>query len=1054
MHFRYTYSETILSVVVDAFRRLLMTPELEEITQAEFYLANDRHPEFTIFFYEHWASFVAFWVMSCFLLSPFSHWFWYIIGATITRLFIYRAKRWPYWHSPWEFLMVITMAKIPIHCLQLWSEDYACNKLVPEFKRKLPYDEFEFGAMLNSMVIKRTTPKSVRKEHPFSARMRRDALTMLSSIPVPQHFIQPGRREAGTHDHHIHWLVDLKMPVKSETPAPNALNIAVDADYHFDDLGDVLDPVRPNCLITLQPTSPSGIGNDYSFYFDNRNVIHYQVSGDSYEHKVWNYEGTSCTVSFTKSRNSLNGKGYYGTMTYFNVRKQFLDPHHAMVFLYPSYNLDTPGAYLAQLFLKHRPIVRYAPHVQQGGTEAYVMEVDTPTGPIVSISTVVGGRANATSCSVPLKSLSDIFTFSAAYPSIKYPTDLTKCSGLTLMDNCALLTYALQIGKHAIMRTSSFTRPPAAEKALDTAVVPAPQSGTPSPVPEAAPSQQLSEQRLGSSSATLVELPAPVEQESEDPQPSAPSLDLVISQPQPIPSERLLPAISAYYTTGTEHNPEARPVGQMLPASLTSLPEAACFAVERDAEQLKQGHATRIVAGTNLSVGKSMGDDLLSLAEEFLSTIAEPIEPIPLVEIQRVLDQAKHKRQAEQHVLYPAVSCDGKAFVKTEAYETAKVARTITDVNVQYKFEYSTYTYAMAQLFKKQPWYAFGLSPRLVARRVSNVCGLANTLGLNLAETDFSKFEGTMPAVRAIERLFLMKCFSGEALTRVLDLHSMQIGARVRVADEFVHTVGERITGAPDTSIFNTLVNATFQYIASRLSNASPNQALQYLGVYGGDDGITLTVDGKEAEKLAVNLGMKLKMTIREPGSLITFLGRVYGPNAPDGDTNSVVDIVRAIRGLHFTSDVNADPALRFCQKVNALRITDPYLPCFKRLYQYVDPSLGVAPESYFASLCLEEQPFYTVMDWWVISYLQRHLPDINVPDLAQVFVNYEYSTILRGIPYDGIPPEKELKSKRSPVHFARRGEGWTKSPARALKIDRRKTKLGAPQTPVPPKTC
>jgi hypothetical protein len=301
-----------------------------------------------------------------------------------------------------------------------------------------------------------------------------------------------------------------------------------------------------------------------------------------------------------------------------------------------------------------------------------------------------------------------------------------------------------------------------------------------------------------------------------------------------------------------------------------------------------------------------------SYAIEFLRLLI----PIPFceapVELQDVVDSQKRPTQRANNFAalpklgdfldMPALTV--RSFQKNELYAAMKDPRNISTLPSEHCLLYSRYTQAFARILKRQRWYAFGMHPDDVAERVHFVASSAH----NLTETDFSRFDGTHShALYDLELTALLRAFAPCEHDMIRAIHSSMTQAMARTGCGVSYDPdGSRLSGAADTSIMNSLDNAYVAYCAFRQMGYTPEHAYASLGIYGGDDGLTPDVDPDAAERVAKDLGLKLKATTVPAVKRVTFLGRIY--TNPKGHPGHMADLPRQLPKLHMVA--SRDPAV------------------------------------------------------------------------------------------------------------------------------------------------
>jgi hypothetical protein len=320
-----------------------------------------------------------------------------------------------------------------------------------------------------------------------------------------------------------------------------------------------------------------------------------------------------------------------------------------------------------------------------------------------------------------------------------------------------------------------------------------------------------------------------------------------------------------------------------------------------------------------------------------------PVEEEIVFERQCRPTQQRILRRAEMEVPIKA----GSVFMKPEAYPEPKEPRLITQINGSDKRDYSRFMYSFEDILKAQPWYAFGLTPATVAARVAAVCERANYV----VKSDFSRFDGHgSNLMRMVERTVLLRAFHESTHSQLIKLHDSQFNmiATAKFRSKFA-TWFTRSSGSPETSLFNSLVNAFIAFLGFRMTKRNGvfiqgAEAWAMLGIYGGDDGLTPDMDLKKYVQASTTMGQVVKAEMVERGKIgVEFLARWYSPDVWTGDDNSCCDVLRQISKLHVTvrraDDVK--PLEKFLEKMRCFTLTDMCTPIIGTLSRHVTTKYG-----------------------------------------------------------------------------------------------------------------
>jgi hypothetical protein len=366
-----------------------------------------------------------------------------------------------------------------------------------------------------------------------------------------------------------------------------------------------------------------------------------------------------------------------------------------------------------------------------------------------------------------------------------------------------------------------------------------------------------------------------------------------------------------------------------------------------------------------------------SYMEEFISFFPEAIahpftvddvyERQPRPTQQAILDEARSNGFKPFNEDYHVSS-----FMKREAYASVKDTRCISTIEGSVKLAYSQYMYAIAEVLKENaPWYAFGMNPKQIAERVAMLCEKAQH---GVGATDCSRMDGRITAIaRELEKMFCLRVLAREHHDEFLKLFETQ---HHRVSHTtFGYTflsVWARLSGSPETSLFNTLLNAFMAYMCLRVANcdASKQECWDALGIYGGDDGLTADADAETYGRVAEWVGQKLTYDFVPRGGLgVNFLARYYSPHVWYGDPNSMSDLKRQLSKWHVTTTHPASGRPR--EKIAAAKalgywLTDRNTPVLGALAARTLEITGVVAEG---------------STWW-----SRYSTDVQFPNDVESF--------------------------------------------------------------------
>lgn len=407
--------------------------------------------------------------------------------------------------------------------------------------------------------------------------------------------------------------------------------------------------------------------------------------------------------------------------------------------------------------------------------------------------------------------------------------------------------------------------------------------------------------------------------------------------------------------------------------------------------KVPQNH-TRVTEHVNASIQAFVG----YLANEIL---------VPVDEEEVIARQSRATQRAIlERANYQTSTGKAHVFIKRQAETNIKDARLITPIDGADKKSYSAYLYALARVMKRLPWYASGMTPLAVARRVADVCIEAHLLG-QLAETDFSRMDGRISEVpRHLEVTAMKALFHPSCHVEMLSLMRKQTHLRCTTKFGVHYDSGlARGSGSPETSAFNSLLTGFTFFYAMVLDGKDYEDAWDVLckgGVCLGDDGLMAGLRVTPAESAARLVGQKLTLSIKTTGDTVSFLARHYGPNVWFGETDSCCSLARQLSKFHLATCVKDDAesaVLKLREKSFAFWLTDEHTPV---LGDFVCKVLQLAPvqhgpgigEIYTNALGIwnsdidksEQYPSLPDKLGWKRELMETELPDFSIAKFSE----------------------------------------------------------------------
>lgn len=419
----------------------------------------------------------------------------------------------------------------------------------------------------------------------------------------------------------------------------------------------------------------------------------------------------------------------------------------------------------------------------------------------------------------------------------------------------------------------------------------------------------------------------------------------------------------------------------------------ACYAPDRSL-----GNEQRAVKARIVDVKSESGLDsfLIQVVKEFVQKLLPLAHLLQAVDVDQVYD--KQDRPTQRSILDEACVTGNpkriaKVFIKAEAYAKPADPRIITTYNGVDKLAYSRYIYPLADYLKRFDWYGFGHVPRDLSIRVAQICVASSYV----VKSDFSRLDGTITeSLRYLERCVLLRAFDREETPKLVELHRAQYNLRAISRQGVSYNTGTaRGSGSPETSVFNSIVNAFCTFLAHRMTRVNgafrdADAAWKALerGIHAGDDGLNPDIDCNSYQKAAQRLGLNLKIEPVQRGQYgVEFLARVYGPGVWIGDPSSVSNLPRQLSKFHATTvlPANVTPAEKLIDKSISFYHTDSNTPIIGPFVRKVlevsgvDPSIAPRLQLRWLDRFSLFAQYHNEPGEWMARYAELSLPEFNL---------------------------------------------------------------------------
>lgn len=261
------------------------------------------------------------------------------------------------------------------------------------------------------------------------------------------------------------------------------------------------------------------------------------------------------------------------------------------------------------------------------------------------------------------------------------------------------------------------------------------------------------------------------------------------------------------------------------------------------------------------------------------------------------------------------------AFQKVESYADFKVMRNISGVDFKHVIELARYIIPLTRAMKELPWYGFGSDHATTGAKVFD---LMNSGATTFIETDYSKFDGTQSAnTHSIECEIMKLLYHPSTHSELDELYTKMLTPTAKTKGGLIYpTHGTRLSGHANTSSGNTLLNAFVSFSAVNFNNlASDDPIWDNLGIFAGDDGLTMDVDPDIFNMLATSLGFSATVESKNVGDPLSFLSRQYP--VPTISSGHLPDIRRSIGKLHISVHTDITEKQHLINKCAGYRATD-----------------------------------------------------------------------------------------------------------------------------------
>jgi hypothetical protein len=323
-----------------------------------------------------------------------------------------------------------------------------------------------------------------------------------------------------------------------------------------------------------------------------------------------------------------------------------------------------------------------------------------------------------------------------------------------------------------------------------------------------------------------------------------------------------------------------------------------------------------------------------------------------------------------------------KSFVKRETYPAPNDPRMIQPLGSAITVEYACYVYALEAVFRRCSWYSPGRTPAEIAESVCRV--LADKAVAVMG--DFSRMDGRIGIIsRLLWQMFMMSAFDVQYASDLGENIRRQFATFARGSFNVKYFTGfSRLSGSMETTDANSLVTAFVVWNALCMDGLDPILAMDRF-VVNGDDSICGDVSEKSMLKSSKLVGMVLEYTcVSRNCAGANYLNRIYGPGVFHGDTNSMIDVARALPkfGIATACPAGVTEQDKARDKAFAYSLGDAHTPilgafCRKLLDELGAPSkrLGLGP---FVDSVVPNEQYPNQYAEWMLTYVIETLPGFD----------------------------------------------------------------------------
>jgi len=346
-----------------------------------------------------------------------------------------------------------------------------------------------------------------------------------------------------------------------------------------------------------------------------------------------------------------------------------------------------------------------------------------------------------------------------------------------------------------------------------------------------------------------------------------------------------------------------------------------------------------------------------------------------------------------------------RAFEKAEPAQKVAAPRIISPDEPAHKLLWSRYMIpfhrAMVKYFgvDGEGWYAPGMTPASIARRVAEVCEEQHKVTM----ADGDKFDSSIsPVARAWELSVYMGVFNPSTHDELVKGAKASHCCPVVFQSVAYEQLCGRGSGFADTTVANTLWNWAKDFVAAATERLpaglrTKEEALRRCGIYMGDDSLCRYINKEHLIAVGAALGLVLEVEeVCDGEDGVNFISRYYSRFVFRGDPSSTCDVSRISSKLNVAPKMkhvtDMTPKQKLVQRMIGLFLSDRNTPLIGEYASAVVHAFGRPAAivtdlaGYYAALPRASQFPNENVSGWMEDFWMKRRPDLML-DLVPEFL-------------------------------------------------------------------